>query len=94
VNTSAPTGLTFTYQEQNYTSPAVIAAFRNSTKVDTGNGPSLQIDHQSNYSFDYGNAHFLFLDANPHLFNDNLPSGNAYNAPPPTFVAYPTALGQ
>ena len=94
VNTSAPTGFTFTYQGQSYTSPAAITAFRNSTKVDTGNGPSLQIDHQSNYSFDYGNAHFLFLDANPHLFNDNLPGGNAYNAPPPAFVAYPTALGQ
>ena len=94
VTTSAATGLTLTYQGQNYTSPKAIAAFRNSTKVDTGKGPSVQIDHQSNYSFDYGNAHFLFLDANPHLFNDNLPGGNAFNTPPPTFVAYPTALGQ
>ena len=37
---------------------------------------------------------FLFLDANPHLFNDNLPGGNAFNTPPPAFVRYPTALGQ
>lgn len=94
VTTSAPTGFTFSYQGKSYTSPAAINAFRNSTKVDTGKGASLQIDHQSNYSFDYGNAHFLFLDANPHLFNDNLPSGNAFNAAPPTFVGYPTALGQ
>ena len=94
VTTSAATGLTLSFEGQNFTSPKAIAAFRNSTKVDTGKGPSVQIDHQSNYSFDYGNAHFLFLDANPHLFNDNLPSGNAFNAPPPTFVAYPTALGQ
>ena len=94
VNTSAATGFTFTYQGQNYSSPAAIAAFRNSTKVDTGKGPSVQIDHQSNFSFDYGNAHILFLDANPHLFNDNLPGGNAFNTPPPTFVSYPTALGQ
>lgn len=94
VTTSTPSGFTFSYQGQNYNSPTAITALRNATQVDTGKGTSLQLDHQSNYSFDYGNAHFLFLDANPHLFNDNLPSGNAFNAPPPTFVAYPTALGQ
>lgn len=94
VTNSVPTGFTLTYQGKSYTSPAAIAAFRDSTKVDAGKGASVQIDHQSNYSFDYGNAHFLFLDANPHLFNDNLPSTNAHSAPPPTFVAYPTALGK
>jgi uncharacterized repeat protein (TIGR01451 family) len=94
VTTSVPTGFTLTYQGKTYTSPAAISAFRDSTKVDTGKGASLQIDHQSNYSFDYGNAHFLFLDANPHLFNDNLPGTNAHSAPPPTFVAYPTDLGK
>jgi len=93
VTTSTPTGFTLTYEGQTYTSPTAINAFRNSTKVDTGNGAKTQIDHQSNYSFDYGNAHFLYLDANPHLYNDNLPSTNAYNAAPPVFVAYPTALG-
>ncbi len=77
-----------------FTSPRAITALRNSTKVDTGKGPSVQIDHQSNFSFDYGNAHILFLDANPHLFDDNSPGGNAFNTPPPTFVPYPTALGQ
>src|SRR5215470_2074095 len=94
VTASVPTGFTLTYQGQNYTSPAAIKAFRASTKVDTGDGEKTQIDHQSNYSFDYGNAHFLFLDANPHLFNDNLPSTNAFNAAPPVFVPYPTALGK
>lgn len=94
VTSSAATGFTFTYQGQTYTSPAAIAALRSSTKVDTGKGPSTQIDHQSNYSFDYGNAHILFLDANPHLFNDNLPGGTPANTAPPTFVPYPTALGQ
>jgi uncharacterized repeat protein (TIGR01451 family) len=93
-DTSAATGFTFTYESKTYSSPAAIAAFRNATKVDTGKGAKTQIDHQSNYSFDYGNAHVLFLDANPHLFNDNLPSGNAFNAAPPTFTAYPTALGR
>jgi uncharacterized repeat protein (TIGR01451 family) len=93
-DTSAATGFTLSYKGKSYTSPAAIAAFRASTKVDTGNGPSTQIDHQSNYSFDYGNAHFLYLDADPHLFNDNLPSTNAFNAPPPAFTTYPTALGQ
>jgi len=91
-DTPSATGMTFSYLEKNYTSPAAIQAFRDSTKVDTGNGVTSQIDHQSNYSFDYGNAHFLFLDANPHLFNDNLPSSNAFNAPPPAFTAYPSAL--
>jgi hypothetical protein len=89
----AATGFYLTYQGQTYNSPAAIKAFRNSTTVDTGKGAKTQIDHQSNYSFDYGNAHFLYLDADPHIFNDNLPSTNAYNAPPPVFTPYPTALG-
>lgn len=93
-DTPSATGFTLTYQGQSLNSPAAIATFRASTKVDTGNGPSTQIDHQSNYSFDYGTAHFLYLDADPHLFNDNLPSTNAFNAPPPVFTAYPTALAQ
>jgi len=92
-DTPSATGMIFTYLEKLYTSPAAIQAFRDSTKVDTGNGVTSQIDHQSNYSFDYGNAHFLYLDANPHIFNDNLPSTNAFNAAPPVFTAYPTALG-
>ena len=93
-DTPSATGFTFTYQGKSYTSPTAIAAFRASTTVDTGGGPSTQIDHQSNYSFDYGTAHFLYLDANPHLFNDNLPGSNAFNAPPPNFTAYPSALAQ
>ena len=94
VDTAVATGFTFSYQGKTYDSPAAIAAFRTSTAVATGKGSNLQIDHQSNYSFDYGNMHILFLDANPHLFNDNLPGGTAFNAPPPPFVQYPTALGQ
>jgi hypothetical protein len=91
-NTSTPSGFTFTYQGQTYNSPAAIQAFRNSTIVNTGQREKAQIDHQSNYSFDYGTAHVLFLDANPHIFNDNLPSGNAYNTAPPVFTAYPPEL--
>ena len=94
VDTPTASGFTFSYQGKTYSSPAAVTAFRNSTRVDTGKSASVQIDHQSNYSFDYGAAHFLFLDANPHLFNDNLPNGNAFSAPPPVFVPYPTALGQ
>src|ERR1700722_6236410 len=93
-DTPSATGMLFTYLEKNYTSPAAIQAFRDSTKVDTGKGVKAQIDHQSNYSFDYGDAHFLFLDANPHLFDDNLPGSNAFNAPPPVFTSYPSALKQ
>src|SRR5205814_7056715 len=90
----SPTGLKLTYQGQTYNSPTAIKAFRDTMTVDTGTGAKTQIDHQSNFSFDYGNDHFLFLDANPHLFNDNLPSTNAFNAPPPAFTPYPTALGK
>jgi uncharacterized repeat protein (TIGR01451 family) len=92
-DTPAATGMLFSYLGKTYQSPAAIQAFRDSTKVDTGKGSKAQIDHQSNYAFDYGNAHFLYLDANPHLFNDNLPSTNAFNARPPVFTAYPSALG-
>src|SRR5215475_13905048 len=35
-DTPSPTGFTFTYQGQSYSSPAAIAAFRASTTVDTG----------------------------------------------------------
>jgi uncharacterized repeat protein (TIGR01451 family) len=94
VNTSSPNNFTFSYQGQNYSSPTAIAAFRNSTKVDTGKGPSVQIDHQSNFSYDYGNAHIVYLDANPHLFNNNNPGGSPFNAASTTFVSYPTALAQ
>ena len=92
-DTPAATGFHLTYQGLTYNSPAAIKAFRDSTTVDTGKGAKTQIDHQSNYSFDYGDAHFLYLDADPHLFYDNLPSTNAYNAPPPVFTSYPTTLG-
>ena len=91
-NVATPTNFNFTYQGNTYTSPTAIAALRASTKVDIGKGETTLIDHQSNYSFDYGTAHFLFLDANPHLFDDNLPSGNAFNTAPPVFSAYPSAL--
>jgi uncharacterized repeat protein (TIGR01451 family) len=91
-NISTPNGLFFSYLNQTYTSPAAIEAFRASTTVDTGKGATRQVDHMGNYSFDYGNAHFLYLDANPHLFNGILPSGTVDTTPPPLFPAYPTAL--
>jgi uncharacterized repeat protein (TIGR01451 family) len=95
MDTSIQNGMTFSYLGQNYSSPAAIEAYRASTAVDTGKGVNRQIDHESNYSFDYGNAHFLFLDANPHLFNGNLPGGVASTTPPPpAFTAYPTELGK
>jgi uncharacterized repeat protein (TIGR01451 family) len=94
VNTSTPDNFTLSYEGQNYNSPAAIDAFRASTKVDTGKGPSTQIDHQSNFSYDYGTAHIVYLDANPHLFNNTYPGGSPYNTASTTFVPYPTALGQ
>ncbi len=94
-NTDIQNGMVFTYNSNNYPSPAAISAFRSSTTVNTGGGIKAQVDHMSNYSFDYGNTHFLYLDANPHLFNGNLPGGSVSTTPPPPpFTAYPPGLLQ
>jgi uncharacterized repeat protein (TIGR01451 family) len=91
-DTSTPTNFLFSYNGVNYTSPAAIEALRASTTVDTGTGRKRQIDHESNYSFDQGSAHFLFLDANPHLFDNLLPGGPPGNAPAFPFPHYPSVL--
>ena len=91
-DSATPTNFFFNYTNVNYTSPTAIEALRGSTTVDTGTGPTRQIDHTSNYSFDYGNAHFLFLDANPHVFNNLLPGGPPANPPAFPFPPYPAAL--
>jgi len=91
---STATNFFFSYNGDSYTSSRAIDALRASTNVDTGRGWKRQIDQQSNYSFDYGNAHIVFLDANPHLFDNQLPSPNTYDAPPSfPFTAYPSVLG-
>ncbi|MBV8883498.1 MAG: metallophosphoesterase [Chroococcidiopsidaceae cyanobacterium CP_BM_RX_35] len=89
---SSANGFYFRYRETIYNSPAAIAAFRASTTVDTGQGMKRQIDHMSNYSFDYGNAHFIFLDANPHLFNAIVSNTPVYQNPPSDFPDYPSIL--
>jgi uncharacterized repeat protein (TIGR01451 family) len=92
-NSSVQNGMIFTFMGKTYTSAAAIEAFRASTTVDTGKMSKRQIDHQSNYSFDYGNTHFIYLDADPHLFDGNLPGGSASTTPaPPAFSAYPSVL--
>ncbi len=93
-NVDMPTanGLYFSYLGRTYNSPAAIEAFRASTAVDSGRGPKRQFDTMTNYSFDNGNAHFLFLDANPHLFAGLLPGGSPSTAQPSPFPDYPTAL--
>jgi hypothetical protein len=89
---SSPTGFFFHYLGHDYLSPAAANALRVSTSVDSDRGNVRQIDHMSNYSFDQGNAHFLFLDANPHLF-DALVDGTAtYAAPVAGFPDYPSVL--
>jgi uncharacterized repeat protein (TIGR01451 family) len=85
-------GFYFKYKNQTYESPQAIAAFRDSTKVNTGQGEKRQIDHMSNYSFDYGNAHFTFLDANPHLFNAIVTYDPVFKSPPTNFPEYPSLL--
>jgi uncharacterized repeat protein (TIGR01451 family) len=89
---ATPTNLFFKYAGKSYDSPTAIEALRASTTVDSGQGAKRQIDHMSNYSFDYGNAHFVFLDANPHLFNNLLPGGPPANAPSFPFTPYPSVL--
>jgi len=85
-------GWYFKYQGKSYDSPQAIAAFRDSTTVDMGEGKKRQIDHMSNYSFDYGNAHFVFLDANPHLFNAIFTFTPVYQTALYNFPEYPTKL--
>ena len=91
---STPTGLFLQYQGKTYASPAAIEAYRASTTVNSGQGTKRQIDHMSNYSFDHGNAHFVFLDANPHVFNALLPGGPPSTAPDFPFPNYPALLRQ
>jgi uncharacterized repeat protein (TIGR01451 family) len=92
-DTSTATNFLFSYLSNSYNSPLAIEALRASTTVNTGQGSKRQIDHQSNYSFDYGNAHMVFLDANPHLFDNQLPSPATYQAPPSfPFTNYPSVL--
>jgi uncharacterized repeat protein (TIGR01451 family) len=91
-DTVTSNGMIFSFQGNTYTSPAAIAAYRASTAVDAGNGSKPQIDHMHNYSFDSGNAHFVFLDANPHLFNGQLDNTALYAKAPQPFSAYPSVL--
>ena len=88
----ADNGMFFSFQGKSYTSPSAIAAYRASTLTDAGKGPKRQIDHESNYSFDYGNAHFVFLDANPHVFGGVLDGASVFGAPQLTFPSYPPVL--
>ena len=91
-DTSTNTGAFFSYNGKTYTSPAATEAFRASTLVDTGKGPKRQIDHMGNYSFDYGNAHFVFLNANPHLFNALVDFTAIFAEAPGNFPPYPKVL--
>ena len=101
---STPSGIFYSYTGKTYSAnptagsnvnantAATTEAYRASTSVDTGKGLKRQIDHESNYSFDYGNAHFLFIDANPHNFGGFLPGGPPGNAPSFPFTTYPALL--
>jgi len=87
-----PNGMIFSFKGKSYTSPAAIAAYRASTSVDSGKGAAQQVDHMQNYSFDSGSAHFVFLDANPHLFDGVLDGPAITAAPQLTFPPYPSVL--
>jgi len=91
-DTKADNGFYLSYQGKTYDSPAAIESFRNSTTVDTGQGTKRQIDYMSNYSFDNGNAHFTFLDANPHLFDAINSYDPIYQSAPSDFPNYPSPL--
>ena len=89
---ATPNAMLFSFKGTSYVSPAAIAAYKASTLTDSGKGPKQQIDHQSNYSFDYGSAHVVFLDANPHLFDGVLDGPAITAAPQLTFPPYPSVL--
>jgi hypothetical protein len=89
---STPNGAFFRYLGHDYVSPRAAEALRASTEVDSGRRPTRQIDRMSNYSFDQGNAHFLFLDANPHLFDAMVDGSPTFAAPPGAFPRYPSVL--
>jgi hypothetical protein len=89
---ASPTGFFFQFKGTTFTSAAAAEALRVSTTVNSGRGIKQQIDHMSNFSFDYGTAHFLFLDANPHLFNAVLDGRPIFNGPDPGFPIYPSVL--
>ena len=91
-DSATPNGFYFKYQGVSYDSPAAIEAFRASTEVDTGKEMKRQIDTMGNYSFDNGNAHFVFLDANPHVFNGLLSYAATYSTPTTGFPKYPSTL--
>jgi hypothetical protein len=91
-DTVTDNGFLFSFKGQTFTSPAAIEALRAATTVNTGGGVERQIDHMTNYSFDSGNAHFLFLDANPHLFNSILDGAAVSAAAPDAFPSYPSIL--
>ena len=88
----ADNGMFFSFAGKSYTSPAAIEAYRASTIVDSGSSVKRQIDHMSNYSFDYGNAHFVFIEANPHVFAGLLDGSAVYAKAPPAFSPYPSVL--
>src|SRR6266403_1484261 len=87
-----PNGMFFGFKGNSYSSTTAIAAYKASTLVDSGKGAKQQIDHESNYSFDYGSAHFVVLDANLQLFNGVLDGPAVDAAPQLTFPAYPSVL--
>jgi hypothetical protein len=91
-DTATANGMLFSFKGTSYTSPAAIAAYKASTLTDSGQGAKQQIDHESNYSFDYGNAHYVFLDANPHIFDGILDGAANFAAPQLTFTPYPSVL--
>jgi Calcineurin-like phosphoesterase/Purple acid Phosphatase, N-terminal domain len=91
-NSATQNGWYLSYNNQAYSSPSVFEALRDSTSVDTGKGTERQLDRMANYSFDYGSAHFLYLDANPHLFDALVDYSATYAGAPQAFPDYPTQL--
>jgi len=88
----ADNGMFFKFQGVSYNSPAAIEAYRASTSVDSGSGAKRQVNHMSNYSFDYGNAHFVFIEANPHVFAGLLDGSAVFAKAPPAFSPSPSVL--
>jgi len=73
--------------------PRPVAAFREfEAELTPARAASVRLITRATIRSTTGGAHILVLDANPHLFNGNLPNSTAFKRAAADFCAIPTAL--